>query len=331
MHPLAQHWAKPTWLSTLLLPLSATFAAAAWARRAAFRAGLLRAQRVGAAVVVIGNITAGGTGKTPLAIALAEALRAAGFRPGIVSRGYRGRARLVEVTPETDPALAGDEPVLMARRARCPVWVGPDRVAAARALLKRHPGCDVLLSDDGLQHYRLVRDVEIAVVDADRGFGNRLPLPAGPLREPVSRLARVDAIVLHGDGDPALPAVPCFRMRLEGARFLRLTDPREQVDARYFAGTPAHAVAGIGNPARFFAHLHQLGMAFTGHAFADHHAFRPADFEAFADDPVIMTEKDAIKCAAFARANWWVLPVSATLDPALAELITAKLYALHGR
>ncbi|MEX0957654.1 MAG: tetraacyldisaccharide 4'-kinase [Burkholderiales bacterium] len=331
MHPLEKHWARLTWLSALLVPLSIVFAAIAWLRRAAYRSGLLRARRIGVPVIVIGNITAGGTGKTPLAIALVEALRTPGFRPGIVSRGYRGQETLSVVTAESDPAETGDEPVLLAARARCPVWVGADRVAAAQALLKNHPDCDVILSDDGLQHYRLARDIEIAVIDGSRGFGNRLPLPAGPMREPVSRLAQVDAIVINGDGEPALPDVPQFRMALCGTQLRNLLDADRLADAASFRGTSVHAIAGIGNPSRFFAQLRELGLHFTEHVFPDHHRFTPVDLKPFADHAVIMTEKDAIKCVGFAKRSWWVLPVDASIDPALADLITAKLYALHGR
>jgi tetraacyldisaccharide 4'-kinase len=331
MHPLEKHWARLTWLSALLAPLSAMFASIAWLRRAAYRIGLLRSRQIAVPVIVIGNITAGGTGKTPLAISLVEALRARGFHPGIVSRGYRGDAKLMAVAADSDPAQAGDEPILLATRTRCPVWVGADRVAAARALQASHPECDVILSDDGLQHYRLARDVEIAVIDGERGFGNRLPLPAGPMREPVSRLARVDAIVINGEHAPALPPVPRFRMTLRGSRFRNLQDATLFADASRFGGKTVHAVAGIGNPSRFFSQLRTLGLTFTAHAFPDHHRFSPADLGAFAHQTVIMTEKDAIKCAGFARIDWWVLPVDASIDAALAELITAKLYALHGR
>ncbi|MCW5606008.1 MAG: tetraacyldisaccharide 4'-kinase, partial [Burkholderiales bacterium] len=191
--------------------------------------------------------------------------------------------------------------------------------------------CDVIICDDGLQHYRLARDVEIAVIDGARGLGNGWPLPAGPLREPPSRLAGVDAVVINGDD--ATGAFPqALPMRLQGGRFRNLRLPQQVVTAVHFRGTPVHAVAGIGNPQRFFGHLRELGLDCREHAFPDHHPYRAADL-AFGDDaPVVMTEKDAVKCAAFATDNCWALIVDAEVDARLGDLVTARLpqAARHG-
>jgi tetraacyldisaccharide 4'-kinase len=199
------------------------------------------------------------------------------------------------------------------------VWVGPDRARAAAALRARHREVDVLVLDDGLQHYGLARDVEIAVIDA-RGFGNGFLLPAGPLREPPARLRSVDAVVVHGTS-----AVEGYAMRLEGARLYRLGNPSERRSAREFAGRRVHAVAGIGDPSRFFRHLGALGLEVVPHPFADHHAFGAADLEFGDDAPIVMTEKDAVKCGRFAKPHQWVLPVDAVLDPAFGDWLVERL------
>ncbi len=300
------------------------FSIVAAVRRLLYRARILPAERIGIPVVVVGNITAGGSGKTPVVLWIASHLAAQGWRPGIVSRGYGGRIASrrdppVEVHASSDPGMVGDEPVLLAKRSGCPVWVGADRVAACRALRIHHPECDVLVLDDGLQHYRLERDVEIAVVDV-RGFGNGHRIPAGPLREPVSRLDSVDAVVSNGDS-----GVKGYSMRLEGAAFVKLAGGGA-VQAPALGSPRVHAVAGIGDPPRFFRHLESLGLEVVPHPFPDHHPFAAADLE-FGDGlPVVMTEKDAVKCTGFAaRPHLWVLPVSAQIDPAFGAVLTRKL------
>lgn len=323
MHWIERHWYRLGPLHLVLIPLGGLFRLASAARRALYRAGLLRSERLPVPVVVVGNITVGGSGKTPLTLWLAEFLRDRGWRPGIVSRGYGGSARgPLPVTAATNPALAGDEPVLLARRSGCPVWVGRDRAAAARALLAAEPECDLILADDGLQHYRLGRDVEIAVVDARRRFGNGLPLPAGPLREPESRLAEADAVVWNG---PAPDTPRQFSMRLAGDSFWNLLNPEAGAGPGAFRGRRICAVAGIGDPARFFEHLRALGLEGRCQAFPDHHAYRAADLRFPDCDAILMTEKDAVKCSAFAAENMWVLPVHAEVDPALGELVLRKL------
>jgi tetraacyldisaccharide 4'-kinase len=330
VHRLEKHWQQLTIISVALLPLSALFAVLSWMRRAGYRAGLLKKTRLAVPVIVVGNINVGGTGKTPAVIWLAQSLRAAGRRPGIISRGYGGSETLAPVNAQSSPQLAGDEPVLIASLTAAPVWIGRDRSAAARRLLAQNPEVDVLISDDGLQHYRLARDCEIAVVNARQQFGNGLLLPAGPLRETRSRLDSVDAIIVNGGQLPGLPA-NTFTMQLEGEAFQNLVHDQQRAAASFFGGMRLHAVAGIGDPGRFFAHLRSLGLSFEAHAFEDHHRFSPEDLEFPDCDAVLMTQKDAIKCAAFASETWWALPVQARIDNTLLTLVTRKIGSASGR
>jgi tetraacyldisaccharide 4'-kinase len=277
-------------------------------------------------VIVIGNLTVGGSGKTPLAIHVAELLESKGWSPAIVARGYGGTATAPRsVSLASDPAEMGDEPVLMARRSGCPVWVGEDRATVAATLLRETPRCDVVILDDGLQHYALRRDLEICVVDA-RAFGNGFMLPAGPLREPRTRLWTVDAVVAHGTD-----RVKGYPMRLEGEELHRATDARERRALESFAGQRVHAVAGIGDPKRFFLHLAGLGLKVVPHPFPDHHPFRARDLEFGDDAPVLMTEKDAVKCKRFAKPAHWILPVRAVPDKAFDEWLLRRLGELGHR
>ncbi len=313
----------------LLLPASLLFLALVALRRLAYRGGLFRTHRLPVPVIVVGNLTVGGSGKTPLTLCITRWLRELGYHPGIISRGYGGRARApMAVGADSDPALVGDEPVLLARRARCPVWIGRRRADAGRRLLSAHPEVDVLVTDDGLQHYALARDMEIVVVDGDRGFGNARPLPAGPLREPLGRLATVDAAVVNGgDPDDFILLPPSFAMRLRGATFHNLREPTRTAEAAEFVGRQAHALAGIGHPRRFFDHLARLGVRAEPHAFPDHHIYTARDMPA---GTVLMTEKDAVKCMAFASPDAWYLAVDAELEPGLKTLIDHTLKARHG-
>lgn len=313
-------------LATFLLPLAFLFECVVGIRRALYRTRLLESHRLPVPVVVIGNITTGGAGKTPLILHLAQRLAEMGRRPGIVSRGYgsrRGDAR--EVHAESTPDDVGDEALLIKRRADVPVFVGHRRVEAGRALLAAYPDCDLILCDDGLQHYALERDVEIAVIDR-RGFMNGWMLPAGPLREPGTRLNSVDACVLNQTSVAVVADVPRFRMRLAGGRFYSLDDPARQCEARDITGLRLHAFAGIGEPQRFFDHLSQLGLRFEPHSFADHYEYQLEDF-VVDGDAILMTEKDAVKCARYRQLPIpiWVLPVDAVVDPDLARFILEKL------
>lgn len=314
-----------------LLPLSWLFGALVATRRAAYRCGLLRSEHLPVPVIVVGNLIAGGAGKTPLTLWLVEALRSHGWQPGIVSRGYGASVDAPQLVDASgSPTTCGDEPLLLAQRSGAPVAVGRDRVAAARALLAAHSGCNVIVADDGLQHYRLARDVELAVFDA-RAAGNGRLLPAGPLREPLRRLAGVDAVVLNGiDRLPDLPVgLPCHAMRLAGSRFAALGDPARQCSAEGLAATlngrALHAYAGIGEPPRFFRHLAALGLSCREHPFPDHHRFTAADFAPARGGVVLLTEKDAVKCAGLIAGEAWVLPVSAEIEPGLIERILEKL------
>lgn len=274
-------------------------------------------ERIGVPVLVVGNLVAGGAGKTPLVIALAAALAARGFRPGIASRGHGRRGRdAVRVVPGMDPAECGDEPLLIAERTICPVQVDADRVAAARALVAA--GCDLVICDDGLQHARLGRDLEIEVVDGLRRYGNGRLLPAGPLREPAPR--PVDFRVVNG-GPPGPGEVP-MQLVPGAARPLAGGPPRPLAE---FAGAPVHALAGIGHPERFFATLRAAGLAPLAHAFPDHHAFEPADLRFEPAAPLLMTEKDAVKCRAFAPRDAWAVPVEARLPETFLAAVADRL------
>lgn len=320
MKRLDAYWTNKNLVAFLMLPLAGVFILLAALRRIAYRAGLFRVTRVPVPVIVVGNITVGGTGKTPLVIWLAQQLRAAGFKPGVASRGYggQGASAPLAVTPQSDPTQVGDEPVLIATRAACPVVVSRDRVTAARQLAEQ--GCNVVICDDGLQHYALARDVEIAVVDAARLWGNGWRLPAGPLREPVSRLSSVDFVVYHGDAP-----LQSHTLHLELTTVQRISDSNDTRPLTSFVGGKIHAVAGIGNPPRFFAQLRAAGLDVIEHPFPDHYAYTVADLR-FGDElPVLMTEKDAVKCRAFADSRLWVVGAEARVSPQLATLVMNRL------
>jgi tetraacyldisaccharide 4'-kinase len=304
-----------------LRPLAFLFKSLVKFRRSAYAHGYRKAVRLPVPVIVVGNISVGGTGKTPLVIWLVRFLAKRGYRPGVISRGYGGKAAdwPQHVCPDSDPYAVGDEAVLLSRSALCPVCVGPDRVAAGRALLAA-ADCDLVITDDGLQHYRLARDIEIAVIDGERRFGNALCLPAGPLREPVERLQDIDLVVCHGRAPPGE-----YEMSLVGGIAVNLEDPGQRRTLAAFAGSKLHALAGIGNPERFFAHLRRYGLAFDTRVFPDHHAYQPSDLTFHGREPVLMTEKDAVKCRPFAKAQHWYVPVQAKLEPAFGERLLTLL------
>lgn len=288
-----------------LLPLAWLYGLATGLRRQLYRAGILRAYRSPRPVVVVGNLTVGGTGKTPLVVWLAQQLTAHGWRVGVVSRGYGRRSgEPRRVAKDDDVVQVGDEPLLVARRTDARVAVASDRPAAVRLL---EADCDLVLSDDGLQHYALAREFELVVVDGARGLGNGRLLPAGPLREPATRLAEADAVVINGDGYQREGGL---RMRVEPLRFVNVSTG-ESRPLSAFSGRRVHAVAALGNPQRFFASLRALGVAADEHALPDH-AVPGRDQLWFGDDlPVLMTEKDAVKCGSTAGPQHWYLEVGA--------------------
>tara|TARA_R110001592_G_scaffold6774_6_gene36768 strand:- start:50226 stop:51209 length:984 start_codon:yes stop_codon:yes gene_type:complete len=316
----AAWYGRAGWL-LLLFPLALLFRLIAGLRRS-----FTEPQSCGAPVIIVGNITVGGSGKTPAVLALAEFCRHRGYRVGIVSRGYGGQAPYYPylLEPATEPSIAGDEPCLIARRSGLPVAVAPDRLAAAKLLVEQER-CNIIISDDGLQHYRLARDIEILLLDGQRGFGNGFCLPVGPLREPIARASQVDLTIINGGSD----TLSGHTMLLVGETAINLSSgERRGFSAWPEAERRIHAVAGIGNPSRFFQALRSKGFEVIEHAFADHHAFTTADI-CFADHyPVIMTEKDAVKCAQFKLENCWMLPVDGEIGSAFYDEFTVLLERL---
>ncbi|MRX11135.1 tetraacyldisaccharide 4'-kinase [Pseudoduganella sp. FT25W] len=347
---LTRNWLRRGPLACALWPVSLVFRLLSGVRVALFRAGVLTSSRLPVPVVVVGNIYIGGTGKTPLTIWLVQALQAAGMRPGVISRGFGSDADGArEVTAASTPAQVGDEPLLIKQRTGCPVMVGRDRAATGRALLAAHPDVNILLTDDGLQHYKLQRDVEIILFDG-RGAGNGWLLPAGPLREPVSR--RRDFTVINtpemsealvravnpgtAGSDPMRGQTPYTRtaaiqMTLVGEYAEQLRDRTQKKPLTELAAHPAlrvAAAAGIGNPARFFGMLKSAGLRITELPLPDHHDFQDRPFAALDADLILMTEKDAVKCAQIEELRddprLWVVPVTARIDRALADQIVEK-------
>ncbi len=312
--------------------LSGLYGAIVGLRRGLYRKGLLRKRRGDRPVVVVGNLVAGGSGKTPLTIALVERLRAAGWTPGVASRGY-GREEASTprwVEAGTDPRQGGDEPVLIASRTGLKVRVDADRVAAAKALVAE--GCDIVVCDDGLQHYRLARDLEIEVIDGGRRYGNGRLLPAGPLREPPERGTTCDFRVLNAGNSPDIVAgFGEWPMWLQPGQARPLLGGRAQ-PLSAFAGQRVHAVAGIGDPERFFSLLRGHGIGVVPHAFADHHRYDAEDLRFGSDLPVLMTEKDAVKCRAFAGERWYSVGIDACLPEAFWIALLDRVSKLpHGK
>lgn len=316
-------WWKPqSLIATLLAPLAWVFSLIVSLRRYAYEIGLLSSTRLAAPVIIVGNLTVGGNGKTPLVIWLAQFLSEQGLQVGIVSRGYGVKAphypyAVATNSPTTE---AGDEAVLLARATKCPVVIDPIRVRAGEYLLEHFP-CDVIISDDGLQHYALQRDIEIVVTNGRRGFGNQRLLPAGPLREPLSRLKTCDFHIKNGgEGDDVMQLVPQDLINLADSRVSQAPD--------YFQSLNCHALAGIGDPKQFFLTLEGLGLQFTQMAFPDHHVFSASDLPT--DGTILMTEKDAVKCAQFAGDNAWYLPVKAVLPESFEQALLKRLAEIVG-
>ncbi len=324
---IQQSWYNKSGLTSLLLPFSWLFCALVQLRRVLYRLRVFRTTRLPVPVIVVGNISVGGTGKTPLVIELAKLLQKQGYRPGIISRGYGGKARTwpQQVRWDGDPTMVGDEAILIARRTRCPMAVGPDRVASAQALLK-YTDCNIIISDDGMQHYALGRDIEIAVIDGVRRFGNGNCLPAGPLREPITRLEQVDFCVSNG-----VPAKGEFAMHYEAESLLRRADdPQVTLDIASLKNQTVHAIAGIGNPQRFFDQLKQFELEIIEHPYPDHYPYKREDLDFGEIQPIVITEKDAVKCQRFYLHNVWYQPVRAVLDDAFVEQLLLKLERNHG-
>ncbi len=308
-------WYGRAWWLWLLRPVECLFRLLAGSRRQLYRRGILKTYRAPIPVVVIGNITVGGTGKTPVVIALVEALQARGLRPGVVSRGYGAEPGAFprHVSADSTPAFTGDEPLLIHQRTTAPCVVGPDRVATVRALLNRY-AVDLVISDDGLQHYGMGRDLEVALLDAQRNIGNGFCLPAGPLREPVKRLESVD-FVLQRNGTQLATA-----FTYEPRDWVNITSG-ERRELGSFAGTAVTALAGIGQPAQFFTMLGSLGIQAAERVFPDHHRYCAADFVDLQPGPILMTEKDAVKCRALAGDNAWFLRIDAHLPAGLVDVV----------
>ncbi|MDD5462979.1 MAG: tetraacyldisaccharide 4'-kinase [Methylococcales bacterium] len=324
---LTDIWYKDPFIGVWLSPLGFIFSDVVKFRKFLYRRGLLKTHTLPVPVIVVGNITVGGTGKTPLIIWLAGFLKESGFKPGIISRGYGGQAEAWPqmVTAESDPQNVGDEALLIAKRTGCPVAVGPLRVDAANRLLEQ-ADCNVILSDDGLQHYALNRDIEIAVVDGERRFGNGYCLPAGPLREPIERIQNVDFVIVNGEKSEENE----FSMQLEGGLAVNLMTG-EQKPLQEFKAVGCHAIAGIGHPERFFKLLEAAGLTCITHSFPDHYAFQRHDIEFTDNKPVLMTEKDAVKCTAFAGKQHWSVPVTAVPEPVFSEQLLKTLREKHDR
>lgn len=314
-----------SWL-ILLTPLSALFRLLVLLRRKAYQWGLLSSYALDVPVIVVGNITVGGTGKTPLIAWLYHFLLEQGFKPGIISRGYKGKASRwpQQVRADSDPYVVGDEAVMLARQTGAPIAVGPNRIDAAKALLEYH-ACDVIISDDGLQHYAMQRDIEIAVIDGVRRLWNGRCLPAGPLREPQERLQEVNIVVANGLAGPRE-----FAMKTSIDTACRLDQPEQCQALTAFKSQPLHAIAGIGQPQRFFQALEQKGLSIEAHAFPDHHTFVPEELIFEDGQPILMTAKDAVKCSRLGLEYAWFVPLRVEPDPRFGERLLNMLKRLDG-
>ncbi len=314
-------WYKKSWPAYLLLPFSLLFLLVSGLRRLLFKSGLLPSYRAPVPVIVVGNLSVGGNGKTPVVIWLVQQLQQRGFSVGVISRGYGGQSKIypLSVKADSDPVQVGDEPVLIAKRTKVPLCISPNRQQAIELLLQQHP-CDLIISDDGLQHYKLQRDIEIVVMDAERGLGNGFVLPAGPLRELPSRLNGADLIIANGhprqDCDVTMKLVPKYAVNLLTQEKRLLTEFNQ-----------VSAIAGIGNPQRFFNMLRELNIELSEtRAFQDHQHYHPALFTKLAENrPLFMTEKDAVKCTLFAQPNWWYVPVETEIHGEKAQQLLNRI------
>lgn len=305
----------------LLLPLSWLFCFVVWLRRTLYRIKILPSRKAAVPVIVVGNITVGGSGKTPLVIWLANFLKEQGYKPGLVSRGYGGQAKHwpQQVRHDSDYVVVGDEPVMLAARTECPMAVGPNRPLVVDCLLQHHDDIDVIISDDGLQHYAMQRDIEIVVINGERRFGNRQCLPAGPLRERPSRLQKVDMVVVNGTGlkqEHPMTVSNHFAVNMLTRETKTLSD---------FRGTKVHAVAGVGHPERFFDSLRESELDIETHAFPDHYRYEESDMTFNDGLPVMMTEKDAVKCVRFLNDSLWCVPAGVSMGSAFGQRLLMLL------
>ncbi|MGC1854985.1 MAG: tetraacyldisaccharide 4'-kinase [Candidatus Aquirickettsiella sp.] len=312
---------KKKFLAYLLWPLSLFYGIFIYLRRKLYQLHLLKINNLSVPVIVVGNITVGGTGKTPVVIALARFLKDKGWRPGIISRGYGGNTQHFPclVHQNSNAREVGDEPLLIVQHTGCPTIIDPNRSRGAKSLLKRS-NCNIVISDDGLQHLSLGRNIEIVVVDGERRFGNNFCLPAGPLREPASRLNSVDFVISKGTAQANE-----FKLSLIPDYFYQLIQAKNKQTAKYFQDKKIHAVAGIGNPDQFFSSLRKLGLKIIEHPFPDHYLFKPRDFNYGNDAIIIMTEKDAVKCVGFVDARLWCLKTKTEIDSQFLNAILKQI------
>lgn len=319
---LFQIWQSKQGAAKVLRPLSWLYCFIVICRRWAYLLKIKKTETIAAPVIVVGNLTVGGTGKTPLVTWLVNYLKEHGYQPGIISRGYGGKARHwpQQVRPDGDPVAVGDEAILISKRTACPMAVGPERLVSGRELLHFHPTCNVIISDDGLQHYALHRDIEVAVIDGKFRFGNDYCLPAGALREPIKRLKKVDFIVVNGESEKDE-----YGMHYSLSHACSLQDSTQCQPVEQLKGQKVHAMAGIGNPDRFFNQLTEMGLDIIAHPFPDHYFYKEEDLDFGDDKPVLMTEKDAVKCKRFAKAHHWFLPITVEVQETFGKAILEKL------
>lgn len=311
-----EFWYQKSFWALLLFPLSLVFRGIVCFRRYLYTKGFMKSTVFPVPVIVVGNITVGGTGKTPAVLGIIELLKEEGYKPGIVSRGYGKEfpKKLTWVTEKSTPTSVGDEAILLQQRSNVPMVVGANRRQAVKELLARSD-CDIVISDDGLQHYALARQLEIVVVDATRQFGNGFLLPAGPLREPLKRLKSVDMVLYNTETSPTMP----YSMMLFPQALVSHHNPMLEKPLREFAGKTVHGVAGIGNPKRFFNLLRTYGLMVIEHPFPDHYVYESRDLSFKEDLPIIMTEKDSVKCKEFKRNNLWYVPVQTHFSPVFVD------------
>lgn len=331
MMTIDKYWYRKNWLIWLLLPLSWLYCLIVTGRRKLYQLNIKKSYSSELPVIIVGNIVAGGSGKTPLLIALCETIKNWGYNPGVVSRGYGGKFEgLHQVSQEDSAALVGDEPLMIFQRCHVPVVVGADRVSAINYLLDNNR-CDIVLSDDGLQHYRMRRDIEIAVIDSTRRFGNGFCLPAGPLRERIARLDEVDLLVYNDTGNETAEVISgrCS-YSLIFDKVSKLNGDTE-IAISSLPDRTVHAIAGIAFPQRFFRQLTEQGISTINHEFPDHHVYRQDDFLGWQDECIIMTEKDAVKCKGLDLSNAWVVSVTANLSKSLEERLSSCIQPLLDR